>query len=246
MLLAILERVEQAGVPSLARLKRDLEAEPPIGGNGLARCARHGGCHGTVKIPVRICGAKPLPCLRPFSGDLATAYDAARLHLEDVGEVASEGDLELKTHRLHAVVGDVEIFVHAAADRSADGEAEGARENRAVFGEDGLIGEEDACRVIVDRAAVQQLPRFAVGVNRPTADDPRVEEVQTLLARPSDLPVRLADEHRLTLVDGNLRWTNVNLERHDVRLTVAFGAIRSSPARAVARDRYRAGSKPFR
>ena len=199
-----------------------------------------------MKIPVRICGANPLPSLRPFRGDLATAHDAARLHLEDVGKVASEGDLELKPHRLHAVVGDVEIFVQAAADRSADREAEGARGNRAVFGEDGLVGEEDACRVIVDRAAVQQLPRFAVGVNRPTADNPRVEEVQTLVARPIDLPVRLADEHRLTLVDGNLRWTNLNLERHDVRLMVAFDATWSSPARAVAQDRYRAGSKPFR
>ena len=85
---------------------------------------------------------------------------------------------------------------------------------------DGLVGEEDTCRVIVDGAAVQQLPRFAVGVDRPTADNPRVEEVEALVARPIDLPVRLADEHGLALVDGNLRWTNLNLERHDVRLTV--------------------------
>ena len=229
-------------MPSLVRLKRDVEAEPPVGGDSLARCTRHRGCHGTVKIPVRIRGANPLPRLRPFSGDLAAAYDVARLHLEDVGEVASKGDLELKPHRLHAVVGDVEIFVQAAADRSADGEAEGARENRAVFGRDGLVGEEDTCRVIADRASVEQLPRLAVGVNRPTADNPRVEEVQALVARPSDPPVRLADEHGLPLVDGNLRWTNLNLERHDVRLMVVW----SSRARAVARDRYRAGSKPFR
>ena len=135
VLLAILERVEQAGMPSLAGFKCDVEAEPSIGGNGLARCARHGSCHSTLKILVRIHGAEPLPPLRPFSGDLATAYDTARLHLEDVGKVASEADLELKTHRLHAVVGDVEIFVHAAADRSTDGKADRARENRTVFGE---------------------------------------------------------------------------------------------------------------
>ena len=183
-LLAILERVEQAGMPSLARRKHDLEAEPPIGGNSLARCARHRDRHCTVKIPVRIRGANPLPSLRPFGGDLATAHDVARFHLEDVGKVASEGDLELKTHRLHAVVGDVEIFVQAAADRSADSEAEGARKNRAVFGEDGPIGEEDACCVIADGTAVEQLPRFAVGVDRPIADNPRVEKVQALLARP--------------------------------------------------------------
>jgi hypothetical protein len=59
---------------------------------------------------------EPLPPLRPFSGDLASAYDAARLHLEDVGKVASEGDLQLKAHGFHAIVGYIEIFMHAAAD----------------------------------------------------------------------------------------------------------------------------------
>jgi hypothetical protein len=72
LLLAILEHI-QADVPSLAGLKRNLEAEPSIGGNGLARCTRHGDCHRAVKIPVRIRGTKPLPSLRPFCGDLAAA-----------------------------------------------------------------------------------------------------------------------------------------------------------------------------
>ncbi len=229
-------------MPTLARLKCDVEAEPPVGRDSLARRTQHGRCHGTVELPVRICGTDPLPRFRPFRGDLATAHDAARLHLEDVGEVASEGDLELKPHRPHAVVGDVKIFVQAAAYRSADRETEGARENRAIFRGDGLVGEEDTCRVIANRASVEQLPRFAVGVNRPATHNPRVKEVQTLVARPVDPPVRLADEHRLALVDGNLRWTNLNLERHGVRLMVVW----SSPGSAVAPGRYRAGSKPFR
>src|SRR6478672_2251198 len=38
MLLAILERVEQADVPSIVRLKRDVEAEAPVGRNSLASC----------------------------------------------------------------------------------------------------------------------------------------------------------------------------------------------------------------
>ena len=85
-LLAILERIEQAGVPSRARLQRDLETEPPIGGNGLAHCIRHGDCHRAVKVPVRIRGPKPLPWIRPFRGDLATAYGVARFHLEEMGK----------------------------------------------------------------------------------------------------------------------------------------------------------------
>jgi hypothetical protein len=46
-----------------------------------------------------------------------------------------------------------------------------------------------------------------------------------VVARPIDPPVRLADEHRLALVDGNLWWTNLNLERNDVRLTVFAGQL---------------------
>src|SRR6516164_7208857 len=155
LLLAILERIEQAGMPSLARLKRDLEAEPPIGGNGLARCTRHCDRQRAVKITVRIRGAKPLPALRPFGGDLAAAYDLARLHLENIGKVASQRDFELKAHRLQAVVGDIEILVHAADDRSADREADGAWRDRTVFGENGFIGEEDARGMVIDGTAVQ-------------------------------------------------------------------------------------------
>jgi len=60
--------------------------------------------------------AKALSSLRPLSGDLAAAHDVARLNLKDIGKVGSEGDLELKAHRFHAVIGDFEIFVQAAAD----------------------------------------------------------------------------------------------------------------------------------
>src|SRR6266446_8124560 len=213
-LLAVLQHVEQTGVPRLARLKRHFEAEPPIGENSFARCARDGDCYRAVKISVRIGGAQPLPSLRPFRRDLAAAYDVARLDLEYVGKIGSRRDFELKPHRLHAVVGDVEIFVQAASDGSADRQPDRARRDYPVFGENGLVGEENACGMIVEGTAIQQLPRFAVCVDRPVADNPRVEKIEALLARPADLPVRLADEHRLTLVDRDLGRTNVNLECH--------------------------------
>src|SRR5207248_8692855 len=118
-------------------------------------------------------------------------------------------------YRLHTIIGDVEVFVHATADRPADGQSERAWRNCAVFGEDRPIGEEYAARVVADGAAVQQFPRFAIGINGPTADDARVEEVEALFARPVDLPVLLADQHRLALVDGDLGWADLDLERHD-------------------------------
>src|SRR5215470_3099318 len=100
-------------------------------------------------------------------------------------------------------------------NRSADRQAEGAWRYRAVFGMDEVIGEENASRIIADRSARQQLPRFAIGVNRPAADHPRIAEIKTLVAWPIDPPVELADKHCLALVDRDLRRADMHLERHD-------------------------------
>src|SRR5436309_2011170 len=61
MMLAALQRVEEAGMPGCLRLKRNLEAEPSIGVNGLARRARDAHGHGAVKVPIRVRRAEPLP-----------------------------------------------------------------------------------------------------------------------------------------------------------------------------------------
>src|SRR5260370_30273640 len=59
LLLAILERIQQAGMPSLARRKRDLEAEPPIGGNRLARWTGHSDRQAAGKITSAIRATQP-------------------------------------------------------------------------------------------------------------------------------------------------------------------------------------------
>jgi hypothetical protein len=87
------------------------------------------------------------------------------------------------------------------------------------------------------------LPGLAVSVDRPVADDPRVEEVQALLARPRNRPIRVSDEHRLTLVDSNLRWTNLNLERHYVLLNGSLSrSTVSFLASATKREKLCAGN----
>jgi hypothetical protein len=63
-------------------------------------------------------------------------------------------------------------------------------------------------------AGVQQLPGFAVCIYGPTADNARIEEIETLRARPVDLPGLLADQHRLALVYGDLRWADLYPEWH--------------------------------
>jgi hypothetical protein len=128
--------------------------------------------------------------------------------------VPNRRDLELEDYRLHAMVDDVEILVHASADRSAQAETQGTRRDRAVFGEERAISKKDAGRVIAYGAAVQQLPGFAVGKDGSAADNPRIEEIKALFARPIDLPVLFADQHGLALVDGDLRWADLDLDRH--------------------------------
>src|SRR5262249_58592518 len=83
-------------------------------------------------------------------------------------------------------------------------------------GGDLSICEMNSCCIVSDGTPVQEIPGFAVSVNGPTADDPRIKEIKPLLARPVDLPVRFSDQHCLALVDRDLVRTDLNLEWHDV------------------------------
>src|SRR5438128_10553153 len=138
-------------------------------------------CHGTGEVGIAVGGAQTLVRWGPLGGDPPTAHNMARLYLEDVSKIAAERDLELKDRRLHAVVEDVEVLVHAPADGSAEDKAQGARRDRAVLGEQSAIAEKDTRCVVAYRAAVEQLPGFAIGINAPAADNPSVEEIEALL-----------------------------------------------------------------
>ena len=75
---------------------------------------------------MRYVRAQFLLLVGPLRGDAAATDDAFGLHFEDIGEVAADGDLQVEADRLAAVVGDVEVFVHAAANGAAEHEAQGA------------------------------------------------------------------------------------------------------------------------
>jgi hypothetical protein len=174
MPVAICQCIEKAAMPWFTRFEGHLETEPPVGVYRFAGRPRGRDRDGSGEVTVAIGGAQMLVCFGPLRGDPATAHDLARFHLENIGKVAAQRDLELEGYRLHAIVDDVEILVHAAADRPAEGEAQGARRDRAVFGEDRPIGQRDARCVVADGAAVQQFPEFAIRINPPTADNARI------------------------------------------------------------------------
>src|ERR1700685_3984615 len=106
------------------------------------------------EIGIAICSAKLLTRRGPLGGDAPAAQDVTRLYLEDISEAAANGDLQLELNRFHAVIHNVEVFVHTAINRAADGEPERARRYGDFHGGDGSVGEEDACGVITDASSV--------------------------------------------------------------------------------------------
>src|SRR5258708_641642 len=157
--------------------------------------------------------------MRPFGCDPPAADNAARFHLENIGKVASDSDLELKLHSLHAVVGDIKILVHAATDPAADAQSKCPGRNRTHLGFKDEVRKNDGCRVVGDGAAAEQFPGLTVCVDGPAADRACIEEIQTLLGWPVDLAVQLAYQDCLTLMNGDLWRTDLDFERHDLSLS---------------------------
>src|SRR6266536_1387874 len=190
---AILQRIQNAGVPGLPGFESDFEAEPAIGIRSFSGSSQGRNRHRPAEIAVAIGCAKSLSRRRPFRDDPPTTDNAIQFYLEDIRKVAAYRDLELELYWVHVVVGDIKILVHAATDPAADAQPERAGGNRAALGRKVAIRQRDPCRVVGDGTAVEQLPGFAIGVDGPATDHARIEEIQTLFARPVDLPVQLAD-----------------------------------------------------
>lgn len=155
MPVAVCQRIEQAVMPRLAWFEGDFEAESAVGVYRFCGRVRRGNRHSAAEVTIAVGGAQMLVRFGPLRDDPAPPDNSTRLHLEDICEVTAERDLELEPHWFHTIVGDVKIFVHAAANRSADRKAQRPRRDRAVFGEQRPIGEEYAGCVVVDRASAQ-------------------------------------------------------------------------------------------
>src|SRR5690349_14446831 len=103
-------------MPSFSGIEVDFEAEPTVGIYCIGISTPRSDRHCTDEIAIAIDCPELLLCLRPLRNDAAATHDVAGFHLKNVCEVAAQRDLKLKADTLHAVVGDVEILVHTAAD----------------------------------------------------------------------------------------------------------------------------------
>src|SRR6516165_8228183 len=200
-LLAVLQSVEQAAVPGFAGVKGDFEVESAIGISCFGSTLRRSDHHGASEIAIAIASPQLLLRLRPRRDDVPAAHDVVRFYLEYVGEVATQRHLELKVHPAHAVVGNVEVLVHSLADQPADNETKRAWWNDPVGGRNRPIRKINSRGVVRYRTSIEQLPRLAIRVDTPTADDPCVKEIESLLAWPANLSIRFSHQYRLAVMD---------------------------------------------
>ena len=215
-------------MPSLPGLQRDVEAQPPVGVHRrLAVAIARTDDHLAAEILVAIGDAQHLPLIRPRRGDAAAPHDLVALDLEDVGEIGADRDLQIEAHRVRLLlVMSISSCSPPSIWRPIN-EAQCACRDRPVLAHEGAVGQEDARRVIGDGAAVQQVPLFAIRIDRPGADHPGVAEIKPACAGPDHLPVGVGHQHRLTLMDGDLRRADLNLERHvELHFRPSVGATR--------------------
>ena len=137
-------------MPGIAWLEIDFEAETAVG----IRPARLGLCRGNgnraAEIGVAVTRAQLLLRLGPVGYDPTAANNVVRLDLENISEITAHRDFKLEACPVHAVVGNVEILVHAAVDHSTDDEAKRTGRDDAVDGLNAAIGEIDARRKVDD------------------------------------------------------------------------------------------------
>lgn len=101
-------------MPGLASLKRDVEAQAPVGTyRWLAVSLAGVDDDFTKKILVAIADPENLPLFRPRGDDAAAPHDVFAFHIENVGEIGAHRDLKIEANRLPAIVDDVEVFVEA-------------------------------------------------------------------------------------------------------------------------------------
>jgi hypothetical protein len=218
--LSIAQLIEKASMPSLGRAQTHLEADPSIRVDGRRVVPLDCNRQFAAEILIAIDGPQGWRVLAPLRRYPATADHIPRFNLEQIGEVASDQYFQIEANRLHPVVHQINIFVQSAIDRTADGQLERMRRNTALFGRDVGIGQEYARGKMEKITAVEKLPRQAIRVDHPVADQSRVKEKQPQCRGKWNLPVPIRDQHAVSLVDRDLRGAYCDLKSQVFNLFV--------------------------
>jgi hypothetical protein len=117
---AVRKGVKQAAVPSGARLKFDIETQSAVRIIHRRVVTACHDCYRAKKILMSVCGSQLLSGGGPFALYLSAPHDALSLDFEEIGEIASERNFEIEADLPRTVIGNVDIFMHAAVDMAPE------------------------------------------------------------------------------------------------------------------------------
>src|ERR1700688_923458 len=165
-------------MPGLPGLQCNVETQAPVGVYGRRAVAVAGADdYFPAKILIAIGNPEYFLLGRPRGDDVTTPHDIFAFHLENVGEVGAHRDLQVETNRFLVVVGDVDVFVQSAIYLATYFQTYRTSFDRPVFSREALVVQEDARRLERNGAAIEQVPLFAIGKDRPGAYHPGVTEI---------------------------------------------------------------------
>src|SRR5262249_16657034 len=125
--------VEAAGVPLLAGLERDLEADSSVGERCRARVLQQAKDEAAREVAIRVRGLQLPAGLVPIGRNTAAAHKSTGLDFEEIGEVRAQRNLEIEANGGTTVVRDVDVLMDAVSHAADERQPERASADRSVF-----------------------------------------------------------------------------------------------------------------
>jgi len=201
-------------MPDALRRDRRYEHEPAVrklrAGIGL----RDPDDELSSKRRVDVCRSQLAIRSEPLRLHRAAPNDVTLFHIEDVGEVGMDLDLNGQPNGAAAVVDDVVVLVDAALDGPVKPHGERPRFHRPQGVQEAVVRELEAGRERLDRRRVQQDRSAPVDEKAVAGNEPRVAGEEATLEPVDNSGVRLADQHAIIAIDRDDAGSDLDLEGH--------------------------------
>ena len=184
------QRIQPARVPALPGSERDLEGDPAVRILRWRIAVREPKDQLALEVTIQVARLQLVPRGAPFLHDVTSANEPMLAHLEEIGEIGPQGDLEVERDRPEAVVGQVDVLVEPIAYRSGHDEREAPLRDLTIFGRDRRVGQVHARGEVRSDAGGQTVPAETVGENRIVAHVPSVVSEQASFAARAISPDR--------------------------------------------------------
>ena len=202
-----------AGMPGLLGREVDHELHPAVGELGVRVLAVYAHNQLPLEGAVAVSGAQLACLLMPRALQVAPAHQPPAAHVEDIGEVRFDRQLQDQPDRVARKADQVIVLVHALKNRAVEAEADGALlEEDVVLGAISRPSERKLRRrelvasgKVIDSAGVEQQRKAAIDRDRVAGDETRVPSEEPHTGSRHHGAVRLADQELVVVVDRDGR-----------------------------------------